>query len=233
MSEQHAEVIAVVEGKTERAFINAVLRPHLAGHSVNMVATLIGKPGQKGGVVHFDRLMRDLGAHLKQRPRTFVTTMVDYYGLKYWPGLDRARQLRKSAPAHIAGMLNDAAREEMEREFAGQRAAERFIPYISMHEFEALLFSDSAVLAAHLGVDRREIQRVIRQCGGAEAINNDSNSAPSKRLQSWARQRQLQPYHKMDESREIARKIGIAAMREQCPVFATWLGRLESLAPLQ
>jgi hypothetical protein len=58
-----------------------------------IVATQITKPGQKGGDVRFERVKKDLGMHLKQRPDTYVTLFVDYYGIKSdWPSLSGIRQ---------------------------------------------------------------------------------------------------------------------------------------------
>ncbi|MBF0451110.1 MAG: DUF4276 family protein [Candidatus Magnetomorum sp.] len=38
----------------------------------------------------------------------------------------------------------------MIKEYPGQNVEKRFIPYISMHEFEALLFSDSEKLGVYI-----------------------------------------------------------------------------------
>ncbi|MCT7653700.1 DUF4276 family protein [Oceanimonas sp. NS1] len=50
--------------------------------------------------MRFERVRRDLEAHLKQRPDTYVTTFVDYYGLREWPGLDTVtpRPARRTLP---------------------------------------------------------------------------------------------------------------------------------------
>lgn len=37
-------------------------------------------------------------------------------------------------------------------QFAGYNAQKHFIPYIQMHEFEALLFGDAKILATKIGV---------------------------------------------------------------------------------
>ena len=43
------EVMAIVEGRTEQAFIERVLAPYLANKNIFIRATQISKPGQKGG----------------------------------------------------------------------------------------------------------------------------------------------------------------------------------------
>ncbi len=93
------EVIAIVEGKTEQVFIEMVLAPYLAMKNIFVSATQITKPGQKGGDVRFVRAKQDIGSHLKQRGDTFVTTFIDYYGTKEWPGLDTLAPAQTPAPS--------------------------------------------------------------------------------------------------------------------------------------
>lgn len=149
-------------------------------------ATQITKPGQKGGDVRFERVKKDLGMHLKQRPYTYVTLFVDYYGIKSdWPGLSNIRQ--GATPAKIFETINAATREEVVRLYADQRADKRFIPFITVHEFEALLFSNPESLSTRLGVELARVEKVLKECGEPEAINNDPVSAPSKRLDAWSK----------------------------------------------
>ena len=87
------EVIVLVEGQTEQKFIKEILAPYLQAKNIYLTPTIVSKPGQKGGDVRFDRVMDDIGRHLKQRSNTFLTLLIDYYGIKGdWPGLDEARQ---------------------------------------------------------------------------------------------------------------------------------------------
>src|SRR5574344_179530 len=137
MNDAGLTVMIIVEGETEEQFVNTVLSPYLAEKHLWAQATQVTKPGQKGGDVRFDRVKRDVRNHLRQRPDTLVCTFVDYYGLKQWPKLDAIPQ--GSTPAQIAAILNGAAREEIDRDFAQQNANIRYIPFIAVHEFETLL----------------------------------------------------------------------------------------------
>lgn len=74
-------MIAIVEGKTEQVFVESVCKRHLAQQNIFISATQVSKPGQKGGDVRFSRVGRDIERHLKQRPDTCITTLVDYYGV--------------------------------------------------------------------------------------------------------------------------------------------------------
>lgn len=217
------EILAIVEGKTELNFIEKLLRPRLAEKEINIRATQVTKPGEKGGDVKFSRVKRDVLLHLTQRDDTFVTTFVDYYGLREWPRLEEIHQ--GADPRQIANLLQEAALEEICKAVPKQNAARRFLPFIAMHEFEALLFSDSAILASALGVSENDIVSVLRKCGSPEAINNSPSTAPSKRLDNWAGGK----FAKTTTGIAIASQIGIAKMRERCPLFAGWLNKLECL----
>lgn len=218
------EVIAIVEGKTEQIFIERILAPYLAERMIFITATQVSKPGQKGGDVRFNRVCRDIGLHLKQRADTYITTLVDFYGVTEWPGIDElANHL---SPEQIAAHLNASARQQVNELYAEQRAIQRFIPYIAIHEFEALLFSDSDILAEELGVPADAIAKVIINCGGPETINNSPETAPSKRLNRWSADGK---FAKTTQGIAIAQRIGITRMRAQCPLFDAWIAQFEAL----
>ncbi|MEZ9317970.1 DUF4276 family protein [Vibrio lentus] len=217
------EVIAIVEGKTEQVFIEMVLAPYLAMKNIFVSATQITKPGQKGGDVRFVRAKQDIGNHLKQRGDTFVTTFIDYYGTKEWPGLDTLAPAQ--TPAQISEHLHQATKQAVNELFGGHRSEERFIPYVAMHEFEALLFSDSEVLSTEMNIGLDVVEAVLTECGEPEYINNGPETAPSKRLDKWA------PYGKFAKTTTgiaIAQRISIQKMREMCPLFNGWLEQLET-----
>lgn len=218
------EVIVIVEGKTEEIFINSLLQPYLAQKMVFMTPTQVSKPGQKGGDVKFERVKKDLEIHLKQRADTYVTTLVDFYGVREWPGIDLVPA--NASPAQIAEIVNGATQAAVVELFAAQRADRRFIPHMAIHEFEALLFSDSASLATELDIAEEKVTAVLNECGEPEAINNSPVTAPSKRLDGWSRNGE---FPKTTTGIAVARSIGIQRMREQCPLFDAWLQRFEAI----
>ena len=220
----YIEVIAVVEGKTEELFIKSLLQPYLAEKNIFMQATQVTKPGQKGGDIRFDRVKNDIEMHLKQRSDIYVTTLVDYYGARKWPGLELVSP--QATPIQIAGTIGDATIAEIEKLFPDLRADQRFIPYMAVHEFEALLFSDSSSLALGLGIKEDEITSVLSECGEPEAINNSRETAPSKRLNCWSKNGE---FAKTTAGIAIAKAIGIPTMREKCPVFNDWLATFERI----
>lgn len=218
------EVMAIVEGKTEQIFIQNVLAPYLAQKMIWIRATQLTKPGQRGGDVRFSRMKRDLGIHLQQRFDTYVTTFFDYYGIKEWPGLDRIPA--GASPAEIARIINESGKSQIMSLFSEQQAERRFVPFVAVHEFEALLFSDARILAGQLNVNENIIASVLSMYGSPEEINNDPSTAPSKRLDMWAPN---QKFLKTTMGITIAEQIGIDKMRDACPLFNQWLSVLEQL----
>ena len=106
----------------------------------------------------------------------------------------------------------------------------RFLPYIQMHELEALLFSSPRVMAA--AFERPDLAftfaEIVRQCGACEEINDKSETAPSRRIA------ELYPAYRKGSSAHahapiIAKRIGLATLREACPHFDAWMTTLERL----
>ncbi|QEZ93909.1 DUF4276 family protein [Proteus sp. CD3] len=218
----YIEVIAIVEGRTEQIFIERVLTPYLAPQNIFMTATQISKPGQKGGDVKFSRAEKDIGLFLKQRPNTIVTQFFDYYGLKEWPNL---HIITTQTHTEIARLLNDATLEQIVQNYGTYQAENRFIPYIAMHEFESLLFSDEEILADELNVNVNIINDIITENEEPEKINNSRETAPSKRLNKLKTSGE---FKKTIDGIAIAKRIGIEKMRQRCPLFNEWLIKIES-----
>lgn len=211
-----------VEGQSELSFITNVVRPHLLTKNIFADPILVSKKGEKGGDVKFTRLQNDIHRALCDKSVHLVSTFVDYYGLKEWPGKD---DLPKNAtPAQIEKKLSSMAFDKICLEYDRLNPKNRFLPYVVVHEFEALLFSNAQILATELGVDCFIIEDVLRQSsGGPESINNSPETAPSKRLMKWNPR-----YHKVTMGTSIAKKIGLETIRFQCPLFDQWLTSIEN-----
>ena len=216
-------VIALVEGQTESLFVKNILAPYLAEREIFIEPIMLHKKGQSGGDVKFLRAIQDIGNHLRQRRDTCVTLMVDYYGLDpEWPGFAEA----KLSAAHTdkAKIINQATAKIVQEHFPEENRGYRFIPYISMHEIEALYFSCAKTLAGMINIKPNEIEKILLKYGKAEAIDDGFDTAPSKRLTN------LFPHFKKTVTGiSIAQNIGVGKMREACPLFNDWVGRLENL----
>lgn len=218
------EVVVLVEGPTEQRFVKQLLAPYMAAQGIFLTAIILDKPGQKGGDVKFSRAKNDIERHLKQRPDTWVTLLVDYYGIKGdWPGYTDSKQ--QANHAQKAEIMNQATVDEIERLFPEQNRSRRFIPYVSMYEIESLYFSDPTCLAEMIGVKQEKIDKILVECGEPEKINDHPETAPSKRLEKLSSR-----FKKTSTGIAIASEIGIHKMRAACPLFNNWIAKLESLA---
>lgn len=219
----YAEVIAIVEGRTEQRFIKEILAPYLSESNVYMQPIVLDKPGEKGGDVKFARTRNDIKTHIKQRRDTWVTTFVDYYGIKGdWPGYQDSRN--QATHVRKAEIINTATAKEVHRLFPAENTEKRFIPYVSMHEIEALYFSGPSILAEKLNVKLSTIEAILLECGEPEKINDNIHTAPSRRLSSLSKR-----FKKTSTGISIAQAIGIERMRAACPTFNRWVTVLERL----
>ena len=225
------EVIVIVEGQSEQSFLKSVLAPFLGAHGCYIRAQLIGTPEHKGGCVSFERFSKDAGNALKQRKDTYISSMFDFFRLdSNWPGMDdlnRATQLgRKLDKTEISTILQEKTLESLENLFPQYAVRARVFPYFSMHEFEALLFSDIPKLSEGLGGHSQNLQKVLDSyCGDPELINTDPSKAPSKILG------RLNPkYKKVLQGTRIATSIGVPKMQYKCTCFNSWITRILELS---
>ena len=216
------DVYVIVEGQTEQTFVRDVLAPEMAHKGIFLHPTQIGKPGHKGGDIRFERAKGDIGRFLKQRPGTYISTMFDYFRLESsWPGnMPGGTTAIEKAEAIEAATLG-----KIKESFPGHNVDGRFIPYIEMHEFEALLFSDVSILANKIGVNESKIKGILDECQEPEEINDGQDTAPSKRLISLN-----SGYRKVAMGKTISEAIGIRQIRDKCSHFNGWLTKLEHLS---
>ena len=221
-----------VEGPTEETFVNEVLAGHLYARGYERVdARIIGNVRQRGGIRGWDSVRKDILRHLKEDRRRIVTTMVDYYALpqtgqRAWPGRSGAGAMpfpHRAPTVHTALLADIAA--GMGEDFDTRR----FVPYVVMHEFEGLLFSDCTAFAE--GVGQRalaaDLQAIRDQFETPEEINDSPETAPSKRLAAL-----LPGYQKPLYGNLAALEIGLEKIRLECPHFRDWLNCLEGLGEL-
>ena len=212
-----------VEGSTEEAFVGEILAPHLyslGAHDVRPCLVWTKKDRRrltKGGGRNWSaasRGLKDLLLDGKEDAR--FTTMFDLYGLfGDFPGLDLA-----------AAIGNPVKRvEALETALAEDIADRRLIPYIQLHEFEALLFVDCRQIGRYYETPETGTiaQTIVDNSGCPEAINDGPETAPSKRIKELFPQ-----YRKRLDSIAILREVGLAELRRQCPHFNDWISRLET-----
>lgn len=221
------EIYIVVEGQTERTFVRDVLAPQMAHKNIYLYPALIGKPAHKGGN-RFDKAKKDIGNFLKQRNDTYVSTMFDYFRIdSKWPGkAEVSHQIQNGVSltaSQKAEILESATADEIVNCFSEFNAGDRFLPYIEMHEFEALLFSDADILADKIKIEKSIILKILdSHQNKPEEINEDPDKAPSKRLKKLKN-----GYRKVAYGKSIAEAIGVPTIRKQCPHFDDWLKKIE------
>lgn len=197
-----------VEGATEEEFINAILAVHL--QNIGVVPTPISLDGN----ISIPRLSQEMS--LLYHNFDAVTSLVDFYGFK-GKGLLTPHDLEQS--------LLDSIQVKIRRNWN----ARRVIPYIQVHEFEALLFSDTtafpAGVATALSPEMLDKLAAIRQqFPTPEHINDNPNTTPSHRIIDI-----IPRYNKVAAGPLIAQDIGLPKIRQECPRFNAWLTRLENL----
>lgn len=221
-----------VEGQTEETFVNEVLRSHLFHCGYESVsARIIGNARlrrSRGGICPWLTVRKDIINHLRQDPGCVATTMVDFYGLpqdgdRAWPG----RAAAVGASGHQkASVVEDALRDDLIHEMGAAFDIARFLPFVVVHEFEGLLFSDCATFAR--GICRPDLEPSFSQIrqgfATPEEINDSSVTAPSKRVEDL-----VPGYNKPLFGTLAILEIGLGPIRAECPHFDGWLHQLESL----
>ena len=226
-----SRLLVHVEGESEESFVNEVLAPHLYDRGFSRIgARLIGNARQRdrrGGIRAWTAVRKDIVNHLREDRGSKATTMVDYYGLpqtgsKAWPG--RAAASGFSLSAKKAKIVETALLEDIAQAMGPRFEQERFIPYVMMHEFEALLFSDCHGFGR--GIGRPELvskfQEIRDEFDHPEEIDDSPDTAPSKRVLEV-----VPEYQKPLMGTLAVLEVGLYAVRAACPHFRSWLNALE------
>lgn len=218
-------VHVICEGHTEEMFVNELLVTRFFSRGIVLLPAKIGRPGHKGGNVSYQRLLIDIRQRLLGDTRCYCTTLLDYYGLPTaFPGKTDAGRCADSK-GKLRLVIESLSGQVTK--VLGEEAGRRFIPYIQMYEFEALLFSQPQVLADILQQPglAESFARIRQQFTTPEEINDSPQTAPSKRIQKL-----YKAYDKPVHPLLAAREIGLDTICRECHLFSDWLKRLEALA---
>lgn len=221
-----------VEGETEESFVNEVLQAHLLKCGYETVsARLVGNArlrSKRGGIRAWPAVRGDITRHLKEDPNCIATTMVDFYALpqsgnRAWPGR-AAASLAHSA--NKSSIVCNALASDLASTMGKKFNPSRFVPYVVMHEFEGLLFSDCSAFGKAIGrsdlID--DFKNIRNQYATPEEINDSPITAPSKRVEAL-----VKGYEKPLLGTLAALEIGLQKIRKECPSFNNWLVQLEAL----
>lgn len=228
----------IVEGQTEEMFVRDVLKEPLAlrGIYINPRSVEVSikpikntkyvKPGKqfkrrRGGLLDFAKARDDINRWISEDKDAYLTTMFDLYALpENFPKYDEAKRQRN--PYKRVEVLEEAFKAEINNS--------RFIPYIQLHEFEGLLFSDVKVMDEvmspyHGGSKLSKLTSIRDLFNSPEEINDGEETAPSKRLLGI-----YESYEKPTDGSRIAQRTGLDVIRRECQHFNDWLICLEGLA---
>lgn len=195
-----------VEGPTEEEFVNNVLADHLRTRGVEPQPILLN------GNITIERLASDMARLFWNFDR--VTSLVDFYGF---------RDKNTLTPEQLEQRIQKTVDTKINRSWNQTRV----IPYVQQYEFEGLLFSDVDAFTKLIGVSHNSIQvlqNIRSQFQTPEDINDNSETAPSKRIKKI-----VPRYKKKVDGPLLAMEMSLDKIRTECPRFNGWVTSLESL----
>lgn len=218
-----SRIFIYIEGYSEDGFVRGVLAPHLQSLGIFIIPILTTtkrvKNGQdfRGGVIPYRKARREVLRLTGDTNAVAITTMFDYYGLPNdYPGKSN---LPEGSCYEKVKYLETAFKDDI--------GSQKFVPFLTLHEFEALLFSSPREFdpILHDTDISRRIQNIRNQFPSPEEINDGKDTHPSKRILD------LKPsYSKKMNGPQIAARIGLDTIRRECAHFDEWLTKLESFA---
>lgn len=227
-----AKIIHVLcEGQTEQGFVDNVLKPYLQAHGVTSVKSILvttnKKKNARGGMISFAQVQSDLNiARLtyqdNEYEKHFFTTMFDLYALPDdFPDYEVANGImdRYQRVARLESAYYDEVKDT------------RFIPYIQLHEFEALVLCGvSYLIDLYPGCQKAcdKLQEDINYIGNTELVNDGPTTAPSKRVINAieGNKKIKYSYNKPSSGRYVTERVGIEDLRARCSHFNSWVQKL-------
>jgi hypothetical protein len=211
-------VNVLCEGTTEYNFVIEVLYPYFISKGI------ILNPYDLGGGFSYASLKYQVIKWLNYEQAGYVTTMVDLYGMNDGFPEYTIQDSRPSLEKVVA--IETAIKKDILTTATVHN--EKFLPYIQLYEFEALLFSDPSKLEEWLSLEHKIPANIFANIRNnfdtPEDINDSPHTAPSKRIT-----RVVPSYNKTAEGITIASDIGLQKIRQECPHFNAWLTQLENL----
>ena len=207
-------VIIICEGPTEEVFCSNLLSQYLQ-NSCRIEIRLLG------GNCNWQRIKDMAEKALKQQKNALVTTFFDYYGVKTkkFPNWKETVGINKANVRERIEILENGMIEEID-----SKLRYRFIPYVQLHEFEALLFNNIEVfddMFEFEQYDRAELLNVFNEFPDPEMIDQGTETSPSHRLIKI-----IPAYRKVIQGNAIAEKIGIEQIRQKNKHFNDWIEQL-------
>jgi hypothetical protein len=236
-------LFVIVEGQTENAFLTQLLGGYCGSLEIDLFCPLIQIGRSRGGVrfLSFDQFCDQILRHLKDRRQPIVSTFFDYYAFprgikKGWEFVEEAKEPMRGVDATVQQIENEIRKRVLQEVVAKnmQTPEARFIPYIQLHELEALYFAEPAKMADVFENPALTaiFEQIVLEKGGCEKINDSPETAPSKRIEQCVR-KYIKGRTANAHGPRLAERMSLLTIRQACPRFNQWLERIESLAPRQ
>jgi len=214
-------ILILCEGQTEETFVTRILAPHLQRFEKiaipKILVTKKVKAGHEfqGGITSYARVRRDVQNLLRDSCAICITTMLDYYGLPSdFPGKET---LRVGTPYDRVAYLEQA--------FSANIGSPRFLPYLMLHEFEALLIVDLTAISGVFNSPGGTLPTDdLKRFSSPEEVNEGAQTHPAARIR-----KQFAGYRKPLHGPLAVERIGLTNIRQKCHHFDEWLKKLESL----
>ena len=235
----------ISEGRTECAFIKHVLAEHLLafGWIAQPITLITGRNTagvRKGGwrrTGGYGHAVKETWRAIATHKNAVHTTFFDLYGFPTdAPCYEKAKTV--TSPQEKARLYENQLKKDVAYMFAEDASyrGDLFIPYVQPYEFECFFFIDPERSAAELSYGNAVIARKIdtelantaRDFETPEHINNDPDTAPSKRLEKLVPGFVKNKAGKSGLSWKIAQEIGVQRIRQSCQHFDDWLTTIES-----
>lgn len=223
------------EGPTEEKFVKEVLGPYLKGYDIIVKSRILVTSRKKkalGGLISYQQARNDLSLWMKEVAHRnsethYFTTMFDLYALPDdFPGM-KENLLVHDAYVKIGNI---------EEAFGLDINNHHFIPYIQLHEFEALLFCEIEKLTIDYPKCQKDIlalKEILRTHNdNPELIDSSPQTAPSKWIIKAIEGKRRYNYDKPKSGTTVTKSIGMEYLKHRCRHFNEWISKLKSISKI-
>ncbi len=216
------KVLVLVEGQSEEWFVKNILNQNFNKKNIFLIPTILttkrvlSGPNYKGGVSTYGKIKRELLRLFNDSSATIVTTMLDYYRIPAdFPGFNE----KPSGDCYQrVKFLEDKFYLDIDRR--------NFIPYLQLHEYEALILSQIGKFEKVFPEKNEKIE-MLRKLNASykspEEINENPQTAISKRIKEI-----FPEYEKILHGQLILIDAHLNEIRSKCPHFDSWLKKIEN-----
>lgn len=214
-------LVIIVEGETEESFVNNILCPYFCSKGLYNTIQCFKTKHSHGGISKYSYIKKDILNTIYEKD-VVVSMMIDFYRLPLdFPGFSdlKATQTHKEQASLLETEIKKDLEDTQKHQF------DNFIPYIQLHEFEAVVFASIKgidILFEREEMDYKGLMNVIEEHPNPEEINNHPATALSMRLKKL-----IPGYNKVLHGIEIIKTMGMPELLEKCPRFKTWVESME------